>query len=238
MKRLSISFLLFISMTTPVFAGGGGGLSGGSTEFTQLANNAELMSMVGQQGEMIIQQVQTAQATLRSVQRYQNVDWGDTQSALMEIYRASQQARGMSYTMQNIDEQFRQAYPTYRPQQNYTSAYQGWTDDTMDGLKSSLTAANLQSNQFNTEGSTMRYLSGLSDNAQGQTQAIQAGNAISGQLVGQMQKMRQLQMAQMNAQNAFMAHQVNTDAASKAALSRYLTKYQQEDTSEDFNSGF
>lgn len=236
-QRNAIATLVMLSLTSPAWAGGGG-MPVGATEVTQIANNAELVGLGIQQAEMIIQQVQTAQATLRSVQQYENMDWNSAQGALMDLFRATRQARGVSYQMQNLDDGFRQAYPTYRPQQNYSTAYQGWTDDTMEGLKSSLHAANIQSNQFNTENSAMNYLSGLSDNAQGQTQAIQAGNAISGQLVGQMQKMRQLQMAQMNAQNAFMAHQVNTDAASKAALSQYLTKYQQEDTSETFSSGF
>lgn len=236
-RRNAIAVLMAFSLTSPAWAGGGG-MPVGATEVTQIANNAELVGLGIQQAEMIIQQVQTAQATLRSIESYGDMDWNSAQGALMDIFRATRQARGVSYQMQNLDEGFRQAYPTYRPQQNYSTAYQGWTDDTMEGLKSSLHAANIQSNQFNTENSAMNYLSGLSDNAQGQTQAIQAGNAISGQLVSQMQKMRQLQMAQMNAQNAFMAHQVNTEAASKAAFENSLNDYTPENSYAPLSTDF
>jgi P-type conjugative transfer protein TrbJ len=221
-----------------VHAGGGGSPIGGATELTQIANNAELVLMVAKQTETLIEQAKTAQATLQSVQRLGNTDWNLAQSALMQVLDASQQAQGVSYQMQNIDQAFTQAYPTYQAPQNYTSAYQGWTDNTMASLKAELRAANIQNNNFASENTAMSYFSSLSDNAVGQTQAIQAGNAISGQLVGQLQKMRQLQMAQMNAQNAFMAHQVNTDAASKAAFESKINVYQNGENNEQFNSGY
>jgi type IV secretion system protein TrbJ len=226
MKRFLISAaIMSIVITHDAHAGGGGGPVG-ATEFTQIANNAQLLLMVAKQTESLIEEAKTAQATLQSVQRLGNTDWNLAQSALMQVFQASQQAQGVSYQMQNIDQAFGDAYPTYNPPRNFTSAYQGWTDNTMEALKAELRAANIQNNNFASENTAMSYFSGLSDNAVGQTQAIQAGNAISGQLVGQLQKMRQLQMAQMNAQNAFMAHQVNTEAAAKAAFENKIKIHQ------------
>lgn len=233
MNRKVALALLMMTVALPAYAGDSA-VPVGATEVTQLANHAELISLGLQQAQMIIQQVQTAQSTLRSIQSYKDMDWHSAENALTDLYDASQQARGISYTMQNIDESFQEAYPTYHPPQDFTSAYQNWTDDTMEGLKASLRAANIQNSQFNSENLALHYLSSLSDNATGQTQAVQAGNAIAGQIIVQMQKMRQLQMAQLNAQNAYMAHQVNTQAADKAAFENQIHEYQPEGNNESY----
>jgi P-type conjugative transfer protein TrbJ len=226
MKRFLISAaIMSIVITHDAYAGGGGGPVG-ATEYTQIANNAQLLLMVARQTDSLVEEVKTAQATLQSVQNLGNIDWSLAEPALMQVFQASQQALGVSYQMQNIDQAFRDAYSTYQTVQDFSSSYQGWTDNTMDSLKAVLRAANIQSNNFASENMAMSYFSSLSNNAVGQTQAIQAGNAISGQLIGQLQKMRQLQMAQMNAQNAFMAHQVNTEAAAKAAFENKIKIHQ------------
>jgi hypothetical protein len=45
-------------------------------------------------------------------------------------------------------------------------------------------------------------------------------------------------MAQMNAQNAYMAHQVNTEAANKAAFENKIKVYEPEGNNAGYSSDF
>ena len=75
---------------------------------------------------------------------------------------------------------------------------------------------------FGNEQQLVSQLQHRSASAQGQLQAVQAGNEISMTMVGQMQKMRQLQMAQMNAQNAYLTEQKGRqDAGDQAQNQAY-----------------
>ena len=58
--------------------------------------------------------------------------------------------------------------------------------------------------------------------AQGQTQAIQASNQISSELVSQLQLLRQTVMAQTHAQTAYYATLVQQDASSRAEFEHLM----------------
>ena len=64
-RNLFISMLAAVPLAASAF--GGGGLTGGSTEITQLMNNAELAAATGHQAAMVAEQVQTK---LTALQQY------------------------------------------------------------------------------------------------------------------------------------------------------------------------
>lgn len=124
--------------------------------------------------------------------------------------------------MQNLSAQFKQLYPGYQAPTNYEQDYQAWTNNSLESIRTALETANRQSQVFEEEKADMRKIETLSDSAEGQMQVLQTGNMLAAQLVEQLQKLRLLQMTEMQAQNAYMATQLQDQAAEKAAIKRWL----------------
>lgn len=196
-----------------------------ATEFTQVLNHVELVIQVSQTARMLVNQIQMISNQiefLKSIATNPNGIWDNIVPLLAQLHNVVQQGQALSYNLQNISQVFQTTFPGYVPPQNFINEYQQWTQGTLDSIRGSLMAAGLQSNQLSTESSTLTSLKSLSNGAIGQTQAIQAGNMISHEMINQMQKLRQLQMSQMQAQSAYMAHQVNLDSSTQAAIDEYI----------------
>jgi len=224
MKRIVVSGVVSATVCCtwwqPSLAAGGL-----ATEWTQLANHIELVAAVAKQTQMVINQVQMIAnqiEMLKSIKTFPKGEWGKVIMILNQLDSIVRQGQALSYAMQHLSETFQEKYPGYQAPADYALAYQNWSATTLDSIRGALMAAGFQSEQFATETATMTTLQNLSDSAVGQTQVIQAGNMIANQLVAQLQKLRQLQMAQMQAQNAYMAHEVNQQAASEAAVDEFF----------------
>lgn len=208
-----------------------------ATEITQILNHVELVIQVAQaarglvnQLEMISHQIQL----LRSVATNPQGLWDNIAPVLGQLHNVVQQGQSLAYNLQNISQVFQTTFPGYVPPQNFVNDYQQWTQRTLDTIRGSLMAAGVQSEYLATESLTLNTLKGLSDGAVGQTQAIQAGNMITHEMINQMQKLRQLQMAQMQAQSAYMAHEVNLESSTQAALDEFIHQIPPSGNSESF----
>lgn len=200
---------------------------------------AQQFSMMTSQLNQMVKQVQALQQQLRNQQDMlsnQNqmtrslspTPWEDISSSLAKLDALAQEGSGMSYAMADLSQQFEAHYPGYQAPDDYPAAYQAWSHDTLDSIEGSFAAAGWQHQEFAAESAKMEVLQQLSQNAGGQTQAIQAGNLIATSLMVQLQKLRQLQMSQMQAQNAYMAYQVNKDSAEQAVLDKILRRVEPE----------
>ena len=248
MKKTFYRSMMLVFLASSAYAGGGGGAGGNATctgcatETTQLLNKAQLVSSVAQQTQMVQQQLQQLQQQMQqtnyaaaNTQKVSTSVWGNAQSLLTQLQSIVQQGNALSYANANADSQFRQIYPGYSPTTNYSQSYQGWSGSTMDSIRGTLDAANLQSQNFSTENGLIQQLQTLSQSSGGQVQAVQTGNMIAMQMVQQMQKLRQLQMAQMQEQSSYLATQQQksiTDQANQDNLfgtipdPRTTTQYQ------------
>lgn len=183
-----------------------------SKQMNELVRQTQMLqTQISNQQQMITSQDRMTKGLTAS-------EWDSFADNFKQLNQAVQQGNGISYAMSDLNERFKLQYPGYKAPDDYPTAYSGWSQNTLSSINGALASANLQSNEFATENARMSVLSRLSDNATGQTQAIQAGNMIANNLVVQMQKLRQLQMAQMQAQDAYMAHEVNKEAANRAMM--------------------
>jgi len=229
--RIKIAALIMsghlILLSPNVSAGGGGGgvVLGPATELTQILNNIELVSSVAKQAQAVANQIKMIQyqiEQLKSIERYPGGLWNDAMTAINKLNLIVRQGQALSYTLQNIEQEFQKRYPGYEAPQDYVASYQDWSKTTLDSIKGSLAAAGFQNNEFQTENAALTTIRNLSDNAVGQTQAIQAANKIADLQVQQLQKLRQLHMAQMQASNAYMSHEINNEAATNAAVDEFI----------------
>lgn len=183
----------------------------GATEMTQLLNNGELISLVGQSTEQINNQItqitQLAEQIQNQLNIYQNMlqntaqlpnhIWGQVEGDLSQLQNIVEQGQGIAFSMGNADDLLKQRFKSYADlktslpnAESFSSTYQTWSDTNRDTISSTLKAASLTAEQFDTEEDTMEQLRSMSQSADGQMKALQVGHQIAAQQVAQMQKLR------------------------------------------------
>lgn len=230
----AVAIALILSMGQPARAGGGG-IAGGATEWTQLANNAELISLVGNSTEQINNQVtqitQLAEQIQNQLKIYQNMlqntaqlpnhVWGQVESELNRLQSVVAQGQGIAFSMGNVDDVLKQRFLSFSEFRtdlpsgaSFSSTYQGWSDTNRDTIAGTLKAANLTADQFGAEEATMSSLRSMSQSADGQMKALQVGHQIAAQEVAQLQKLRGLVSQQVTMMGTwYQSEQAQKDLA-------------------------
>jgi P-type conjugative transfer protein TrbJ len=223
---------LAIGSTLPANAGTA---TGAATEWTQVLNNGELVSLVGQSGEQIQNQLtqisQLAQQIETQLNIYQNLlqntatlpshMWGQVESDLNQLRSIVDQGQSISFSMGNADDVLQQRFQSYSSLKtnlpdnaSFSSTYQSWSDTNRDTIASTLKAASLTAEQFDTEEGTMSSLRSMSETADGQMKALQVGHEIAAQQVAQIQKLRGLVSQQMTMMGTWLqTEQTDKDLA-------------------------
>ncbi len=212
-----------------------GGVTGKATEWTQIANNTELISLVGKSAEQVNNQItqisQLAEQIQNQINIYNNMlqntaqlpshIWGQVENELKNLQNVVAQGQGVAFSMGNIDDVLKQRFQSFAEMKSnlpdaasFSSTYQNWSDTNRDTIAGSLKAANLTADQFSSEESTMSSLRSMSESADGQMKALQVGHQIAAQQVAQMQKLRGLVSQQMTMMGTwFQSEQAQKDLA-------------------------
>lgn len=219
-KLRPLSMVIAVNMAATQFIShaSAGAAGGGATEFTQLLNNGELISLVGQSSEQINNQItqisQLAEQIQNQLRIYENMlqntaqlpshIWGNVERDLGKLQSVVSQGQGIAFSMGNADDILKQRFKSYTEfksdlpaGESFSSAWQSWSDTNRDTIGGTLKAANLTAEQFGSEEATSRELRSLSESADGQMKALQVGHKIAAQQVEQMQKLRGLYSQQM-----------------------------------------
>lgn len=224
--------ILSVGLPAPVHAGSA---TGGATEWTQLANNAELITLVGKSAEQVNNQIKQITQLAEQIQNQLNIYknllqntaqlpshiWGQVQNDLNKLQSIVSQGQGVAFSMGNIDDVLKQRFQSFADMksnlpdgQSFSSTYQSWSDTNRDTIGGTLKAANLTAEQFSSEESTMASLRTMSESADGQMKALQVGHQIATQQVAQMQKLRGLVSQQMTMIGTwFQSEQAQKDLA-------------------------
>lgn len=239
LKRCLLSSLAIalIAANSGAWAHASGALTG-ATEFTQILNNAELIALGGQNAEQIANQVQQisnqVEQIANQIRIYENMlqntlqlpahVWGQAEADLARLQSLVQRGQSISFSMGNLDDALRARFPSYDQfkgealsGEDFSNAYQSWSQTNRDTIGGTLAAAGLTAEQFATEESTMAQLRSQSQSADGQMKALQIGHQIAAQQIEQMQKLRGLVAQQMTMMGTW--HQ-SEQAAKDLAQSR------------------
>ncbi len=234
MACATIISAIILSTTLPVPAQAGG-VTGQATEWTQLANNAELVSLVGKSAEQVNNQITQISQLAEQIQNQLNIYnnllqntaqlpnhiWGQVESDLKSLQNVVAQGQGVAFSMGNIDDVLKQRFQSFAEMKSnlpdgasFSTTYQNWSDTNRDTIAGTLKAANLTADQFSSEESTMSSLRSMSESADGQMKALQVGHQIAAQQVAQMQKLRGLVSQQMTMMGTwFQSEQAQKDLA-------------------------
>ncbi len=216
-----VVLLLSAPLAPPVHAGGVGVFA---TEPTQLLNNIQLLKQSFTQLQQLQTQLQQYENMVRNSTVAPTQVFGDVMNDLNRLAQVVQTGQALSYSMANLDSQFRATYPGYTlpGNGNFAQQYKNWSQATLDTQRSTLAAAGLQGSQLQSEQSVLDALKQMSRSSSGRLEAIQIGNQISEQQVEQLMKLRQLMIADLQSKQAFQAAQVQKDIDNQNLLDQGL----------------
>ncbi|MBA1344167.1 P-type conjugative transfer protein TrbJ [Rhizobium leguminosarum bv. viciae] len=237
--RYSSRWLVCLTAAALTIGGSGtvqaGTATGAATEWTQLANNAQLVDLMKSSGIQVDNQLtqisQLAEQIQNQLKIYENMlqntaqlpdhIWGQVESDLNQLRSIVDQGQGIAFSMGNADDVLQQRFQSYADLKTnlpsnatFSSTYQSWSDTNRDTITSSLKAASLTADQFDSEEDTMSSLRSMSETADGQMKALQVGHEIAAQQVAQMQKLRGLVSQQMTMMGTWLqTEQTDKDLA-------------------------
>jgi P-type conjugative transfer protein TrbJ len=212
---LALLSVLLGSVATPAL---GSAATGAATEWTQLANNAELVAILERSGIQVDNQLtqinQLAQQIQNQLEIYRTMlqntailpshVWGNVEADLRRLRDIAGQGEGIAFTMANADALLSQRFSSYadlrtlRPEgESFTETYEAWSTTNRETIGTTLKLAGLTAEQFDGEEATTRSLKTLSETADGQMKALQVGHDIAVEQVAQLQKLRALFSQQM-----------------------------------------
>nr|CAD6437080.1 conjugal transfer protein TrbJ [Rhizobium sp. Q54] len=219
-----------------------GTATGAATEWTQLLNNGELVTLVGRSGQQIQHQLtqisQLAQQIETQLNIYQNMlqntatlprhMWGQVERDLDHLRGIVQHGQSIAFSLGNADDVLQQRFASYsklkadRGEESFSSAYQLWSDTNRDTIAAALKAAGLTSRQFDSEEATLSSLRSMSETADGQMKALQVGHQIAAQQVAQMQKLRGLFSQQMTMMGTWLQSEQTEKDLAQARRERFF----------------
>lgn len=203
-----------------------------ATEWTQILNNIQLGSQYAKQLQQYATQIQELQT---AVNQYQNM-LKNTLSLPSEMHRAAtadlqkladlyRDSKALAYSMGNLDAQFKQSYKPFGDYAggnvDYAAKYRQWAEQGSDNARYALKAAGMQASMFQSEDQLLSAMVARSTSAEGQKQALQAGNEIAAAQVQQIQKLRELVAAQMQMQANAAAIASDRQAVGDSAWQRF-----------------
>jgi len=150
--------------------------------------------------------------------------WSDAQNKINEVGSLVSQSTQLAYNANNLDGNFRKTFPGYARTTNYPDQYQSMVTNTMNTLNGILRGSGTNAADFQNESERLKYLQTKVQDAQGQTQAIQAASQIASEEATQLQLLRQEVVSQTNAQTVYYAAEVQKEASRESSLNEVLQR--------------
>ncbi|UJS23532.1 P-type conjugative transfer protein TrbJ [Thiothrix winogradskyi] len=230
-KILPIYFSVALSLSAlPLHsyaAGGGVSALTGAKEWTQLANNAELIAIYGQEAKNLLESIKQTETMLTNLKTLPDFAKTGLKADVMKLQAIVQAGNALSYAAANIEGDFNTAfkgafgYDAPMTRQEWVDQHQSLTMTTQDTVLASLKAANLQNSMFDSEAALLEGLEGQLSSAEGTNEILQAAGGIAAQQVASLNKMRQLTASNMQMQAAKIAADEDRQAAALAEEERF-----------------
>ena len=217
------SFLMLVAggaaMPTLINAG----VPGLATEWTQIANNLQLVSQYIRQGEELRQKILMVADMARNTANLPSQVFGPVMADISRLAGVVQNGRSLAYSMANLDAEFRNRFRGYGYNaRTWFRDYRDWSQTSLDTTLGTLRAAGVQGEQLASEQAVLDRLRGMAESSDGRMKALQVSNQIMEQQVQQLMKLRQLILADLQSKQAYQAAQIQKQASEEAGTERYF----------------
>jgi type IV secretion system protein TrbJ len=219
--RRAVIVVLFATMQLPQPKAGV--IAGLATEWTQIANNIELINSNIQLVRQLQQQIQMYADMVRNTRMLPEQIFGAIEQDITRLAGIVQTGRALAYSMGNLDGEFRIRFPGYqRTTGTWFRDYQNWTETGLDTMLGALRAAGLQGAQLQSEQSILASLRRMASSTSGRLEALQVVGDIAEQQTQQMMKLRQIMLADLQSKQAYQAAQMQKEASTQAGVEQFF----------------
>lgn len=202
-----------------------GVLAGFATEWTQLANNLQLINTYIRQSEQLRQEILMVMDMARNTAQVPFQTFGSIMNDIAALHSIVQNGRALAYSMANLDSEFRTRFRGWGYNANaWYTQYRDWSQTSLDTTLTALKAAGLQGQQLTSEQAVLNRLRTMAESSDGRLKALQVANQISEQQVQQLMKLRQLMLADLQSKQAFQAAQIQKQTGAEAAEERLFQR--------------
>jgi P-type conjugative transfer protein TrbJ len=214
MKAVKVIAAVCMLSVSSAANAGGGGLTGGATEWTQMANNAELIKQVEESVKQVTNQItqitnQVTQITnqitmiqdmVLNTLALPNQIFKDVKGVYSKVQDVIGKSRGLAYNMSNFGSELERRFQSYADMGNlsggdaYASAARSVINTQMETVHTTMEAVSEVFNELGDDASALEELQQSASSAQGRNQIMQATNELLAFLGQDAMKLRQLQM--------------------------------------------
>ncbi len=234
------ALLLGSATSAPLPAAAGGAATGGATEWTQLANNFELASLVGVEGRnlgintqsllnevrQLATQIQTYQAILQNLERLPENYLQEALGPVRELHRIMGQARAIAASGETLDQFLRSdliTNPLFEGEgledAQISERYDAWLGVWDGALEVGLRQVGLTLDDVTSEAQLLDRINGQFGGVDGHLKALQISNELTGSVARQLVDLRALNATQAQ-QNTAAWSRVLADLDRKEAAQR------------------
>jgi P-type conjugative transfer protein TrbJ len=207
MRQLKL--LLAFCIISGLLVGGvkaGGGLSGGATEITQIANNAELITQVAQLAESLQHEIQMIMDMIQNTLALPQKLIGQVTGAIQKVMGVYNKVQGILGKLSNIDEEFRNKFFSAIKSGNvsgasawvkdYAKEYFNLAEAIEQEAKQTLENLKVSADDITDASGILEELSSNASSATGRNSILQAGNELLSFMSGELIKTRTLLVEQ------------------------------------------
>lgn len=191
----------------------GGGITGGSTEVTQLLNNVQLIESYGQQVmdyENQLMQYATMVQNLKA--NPLGVLAPDLAKATSDAARLWSIGNNIASSMSQVDRRFAETFKSPIAA-NFADRFANWNSTSSDALRSAMLNAGLQRENFTSDQAALQKLVDRVQASDGTVAGLQALGSLNAAQIQESMKLRDLISQQQVAQNTYLAAQTATAQA-------------------------
>lgn len=203
MEKKLIILLVALLGSQSVFAGS----VVGATEFTQIANNVQLVMQYEQQIEQYVRQGQQYETQLKNlIKNPSSIMKSDVNNMIKGIGMIMSAEQSIGGTLAQIDRKFASTFnsPTAA---NYSAKFSSWTNASKGTLQGAMQAAGMHRDAYASNTDALRALYDESQSNDGNLAAIQTLSKINAKQVESTMALGDLMATQNIASNAYMAAQ-------------------------------
>lgn len=187
----------------------------GATEFTQIANNIEMVMQYAQQVQQYETQLQQYQAQLKNMEQNPGGAMsGNATQIIQGVGSIMAAEKSMGGTLNRIDANFSQKYNNPIAG-SYADKYKTWTDTSVNTLGSALRAAGLHRDAYASDAQALQALYNQSQSSSGTVAATQQLSALTTMQIQQSQRLGDLMSTQNIASSTWMASQSRKQEAAE-----------------------
>jgi P-type conjugative transfer protein TrbJ len=220
--RKTVVALAAVMSISGAHAGGGGGFSGGATELTQLANNAELVSIYASEIQQVAQQLQMIQNMVQNTSQLPIQMWSSVESNLVSLVNALTSVNGVVNATEDALAMTQQQFGNGDLLNNYEQRLRSWNQGVNNQIGTALRNMGLNAGQFQSRQQALAQIQAASQSATGRMQVLQAGNQIAGLMVNELQSLHGTIISAEQARLNAIAVEENRKYQERQALRKFL----------------